>query len=41
VADVVTDERAGDAELHVGVDVGIVGHVDLGDERLESPACGS
>ena len=40
VAQVVADEVAGDAELHVGLDVRIVRGVDLRDERLEAVLAG-
>ena len=36
MADEFADQRAGDAELHVGVDMRVVGIVDLRDQHLES-----
>ncbi len=40
VPDVVADEMAGDAELHVGLQELVVLHVDLRDQRLEAVLAG-
>src|SRR3974377_1330617 len=36
VANVVADQMAGDAELHIGLDVLVVGHVELRDQSFEA-----